>query len=628
MKKLFTDHCSLITIISWIIALVAIACGLLVFESHYLWKVQELNLFLGTPLFLKQQMVVPAGMLTYVGTWLTQLLYYPWLGVTVLCGWWLLLLFLMKRTFAVPARWAPLLLIPVGLLLITNVDLGYWIYILKLRGHFFLTTIGTTAVVALLWGFRSLPDKYFLRAVWMVLTCVVGYPLMGIYGLAATLLMGLWAWRLMSRGRAAVYSVIAIVTAVAVPLLCYCYVYHETNLANIYYAGLPLFYVTERYAQYYIPYILLALFMICMVCLPKVKQTSQKVNQSTGQQAGKRKSKKVGKWIPWVEQAAVVAVVTWGVVHFWYKDENFHHEVKMQHLIDQTDWKGVLKEAAAQQDEPTRAIVMMRNLALSRLGRQGDVMYQYRNGSKRYNAPFDMRLMMVVGTLVYYQYGMLNYCNRLCTELGVEFGWRAEHYQYMIRCALLNGEKEVARKYINILKQTMFYDDWAAKTEGLLDKPRLIAKDHEMEPITHMLHYSDVASGDQGYVERFLMNQLAKNSYSKDPIFQEQSLLASLWVKDPKLFWHHFYIYVSLHPNEPIPEAYQEAAYLFGKMEDRPNLDQLPFSQGVKDRFNRFYQVISQCEGMNIEDVRKRMERLHSNTFYYDYELMSKLPEY
>ena len=54
MKKLFTDHCSLITIISWIIALAAIACGLLVFESHYLWKVQELNLFLGTPLFLKQ----------------------------------------------------------------------------------------------------------------------------------------------------------------------------------------------------------------------------------------------------------------------------------------------------------------------------------------------------------------------------------------------------------------------------------------------------------------------------------------------------------------------------------------------------------------------------------------------
>ena len=607
--------------IIWFFALVAIACGLLVFESHYLWKVQELNLFLQTPLFFKQQMVAPAGMLAYIGAWFTQFFYYPWVGVTMLCGWWLLLLFLMKKTFAISTQWAPLLLIPIALLLITNVDLGYWVYILKLRGHFFLTTIGTTAVVALLWVFRSLPDKNWLRAVWMVLTCIVGYPLMGIYGLAATLLMGLWSWRLMPRGHAAVYSAIAIVTMAAVPLLCYYYVYHETNLANIYYAGLPLFFVTERYAQYYIPYILLALFMAVMVCLPIEFEKSKSQND-------KKLKIKSKRWISWAEQAVVVAVVTWGVVHFWYKDENFHHEVKMQHLIDQTDWKGVLQEAVAQKDEPTRAIVMMRNLALSRLGRQGDVMYQYRNGSKRYNAPFDMRLMKVVGTLVYYQYGMLNYCNRLCTEMGVEFGWRAEHYRYMTRCALLNGEKEVARKYINILKHTLFFDDWAAKAESLLDNPRLIAKDHELEPITHMLHYSDVASGDQGYVERFLMNQLAKNSYSKDPVFQEQSLLASLWVKDSKLFWHHFSIYVSQHPKDDIPVAYQEAAYLFGKMENRPNLDQMPFSQGVKDRFNRFYQIISQCEGMNIADVRKRMERLYSNSFYFDYELMSKLPEY
>ena len=153
--------------IIWITALASIACGLLIFESDLLWKVQELNLFLQTSLFFKQQMVVPAGMLTYIGTWLTQLFYYPWLGVTVLCLFWLLLLWLLKRTFAIPARWTSMLLIPVALLLLTNVDLGYWIYMLKLRGHFFLTTIATLSVVALLWGFRSLPDKYGLRAIWL-----------------------------------------------------------------------------------------------------------------------------------------------------------------------------------------------------------------------------------------------------------------------------------------------------------------------------------------------------------------------------------------------------------------------------------------------------------------------------
>jgi hypothetical protein len=600
--------------ISWIVALAAIACGLLIYESDLLWKVQELNLFMNTPLFFRQQMVVPAGILTYAGTWLTQLFYYPWLGVTVLSGWWLLLLWLLKRTFAVPARWTALLLIPVALLLLTNVDLGYWIYMLKLRGQFFLTTLATVSVVALLWGFRSLPDKYWLRTAWLVMTGVVGYPLLGIYGLAATLLMGIWSWRLISRGRAAIHTVIAVILTIAVPLFCYRYVYHETNLANIYYAGLPLFFITEEYPWYYTPYYILALFMLVMVCLP--------LNSSHQPSAIKK------AWLPWAVQGVALAVVAWGVVHFWYKDENFHHEVKMMHLIDQTDWEGVLQEAARQNDEPTRAVVMMRNLALSRLGRQGDLMYEYRNGSKEYDAPFGMRQMLVNGPLVYYQYGLLNSCSRLCTEMGVEFGWRVEHIKLLARCAVLNKEQAVARKYINILKKTMFHKDWAVKTESMLNNPKLIAQDKETEPITHMLHFTDELNSDNGYVERYVMRQLVNYSYSKDPIFQEQSLLASLWFRDSKIFWYHFNVYTSLHPNGPIPVAYQEAAYLYGKVEGRPDLDKMPFNAGVKDSFEKFFQVFGQYEGMKAEDIRKQTGLPYSNTFYYNYYIMANLPEY
>ena len=565
-------------LIIWLAALAAIACGLLLYESHFLWKVQELNLFLQTSLFFKEQMVAPAGMLTYFGTWFTQFFHHPWMGVVMLCAWWLLLMWLLKQTFHVAARWASLMLIPVALLLLTNVDMGYWVYILKLRGHFFLTTIATTAVVALLWIFRSLPDKFWLRAVWMVLTGVVGYPLMGIYGLAATLLMGIWSWRLMSRWRAAVYTVIAILVAVAVPLLCYRYVYHETNFANIYYAGLPLFYITERYANYYIPYYLLALFMLVMVCLPlTTKKETAKVKGEKDKATATKQKQKGKAWLSLAAEVAALAVIAYGVVHFWYKDENFHHEVKMQHLIDQTDWEGVMQEATTQVDEPTRAIVMMRNLALSRLGRQGELMYQYRNGAK---------------------------------------------------ASLLNGEKKIARKYINILKNTLYFDEWATNAEKLLDNPQLIAKDKEMEPITHMLHYADILSSERGNVERFIMRQLAMSTYADDPIFQEQTLLASLWVKDPNIFWRHFTTYVSKHPEGPIPIAYQEAAYLFAMMENLPNIDQMPLSQGVKESFNKFIETYSQYEGMKAEDVRQQAGSLYDNTFFYDYHMMSNLPEY
>ena len=211
-----------ITPVVWLTALVLIAGALLVLESDQLWKVQEKNLFLCSVLFLKEQMVVPGGLLSWMGMWFTQFLYYPWLGVLLLCAWWLLLMTIIKCAFRIPDRWAILMLIPVAILLITNMDMGYWIYILKLRGHFFISTIGATIVAALLWGFRSLPDKYYLRTACIFLTCALGYPLFGIYGLAATLIMGIWSWRLSeSRPVAVVNSVVAVLSIAAVPLICY-----------------------------------------------------------------------------------------------------------------------------------------------------------------------------------------------------------------------------------------------------------------------------------------------------------------------------------------------------------------------------------------------------------------------
>ena len=327
-------------------------------------------------------------------------------------------------------------------------------------------------------------------------------------------------------------------------------------------------------------------------------------------------------------QAVIAVVLVGSVYHFWMKDENFHRELTMQHRIANLDWIGVLEEAAAQKDEPTRAIVMMRNLALSRIGRQGDDMFRYKNGSKRYEAPFDMRLMLVAGPLIYYQYGMLNSCNRLSMEMGVEFGFRTEDYQLLANCALLEGDKPLARKYINILKQTLFYSDWAEQVENLLDHPELIAKDPGREPITHMLHYPNTLGSDQGYTERYLMQQLSNVVYSADPIFQEQKLLATLWTKDMEMFWYHFNDYVRLHPNGPMPRYYQEAAYLYGKLQGRKDLDQMPFDAGIKETFDRFMSNAQKYDNQNVNVVREGLYPFFGETYYYDYYTMSELPEY
>ena len=589
----------------WLVVLVVIAGALLLYEGDLLWKAQQLNLFLCTSLFFHEQLVVPGGLLTWVGTFFTQFFHWPWVGVTLLCGWWLLLMALIRRTFRVPRLWSGLMLIPVGLLLLTIVDMGYWLYMLKLQGHFFVSTIGTTAVVALLWAYRCVPAKWYLRTVFVFLTCALGYPLLGVYGLAASLLMAVWSWRL--REHALVDTIVAVVSVAAVPLLCYRYIYYQTNLANIYYAELPLFFVTEEHHAYYVPYYLLALFFVALTFMRPVSPKKQRV--------------------PIIAQAVLLVAVGYGVYHFWFKDENFHRELAMQHCVDQRDWTGALQEAARQQDEPTRAVVMLKNLALSRLGRQGSDMFLYKNGSKRYEAPFGMRTMLVVGPLMYYQYGMANYCSRLSTEMGVEFGWRAEYLKLLAKCAILNGEQQHARKYLNILKQTMNFDDWAQQTQGLVGDSAAIAADPEMGIVKRMMHYDNNLSSDQGFVERFLMNTLANSRYKGDPLFQEQALLATLWTKNIPQFWYRFYDYIRLHPDGPMPRYYQEAAWLYGQMEERPDMDLMPFDDGVKDTFQRFMKAAEPYDNADVEDARNGLT-FFNQTYYYDYYLMSRLPEY
>ena len=619
MKKILSYH------VLWLVALAAIAVALLWFESDFLWKVQEQNLFLCTPLFFREQLVVPGGLLSWCGAFFTQILYRPWFGVLLLCVWWWLLMWIVKRAFRIPDRWAALPLVAVALLLLTIVDMGYWIYILKLNGHFFVATIGTTAVAALLWCFRLLPGRW--RTVFVALTAALGYPLLGIYGLAAALLMAVWAWRLESvrRNEAMIISIVAVLCVVAVPLLCYRYVYYETNLANIWWAKLPLYYVTESYHLYYLPFYLLALFFVIMTQL-KFKAQSTKTQVQTSKL--KVQSSKFKVQSSTLLQILLMAVTVAGVAMFWFKDENYHRELAMQRCIDRSDWIGALEVAWQQEDEPTRAIVMMRNLALSRVGRQGEDMFLYKNGSKRYAAPFDMRMMLAVGPLVYYHYGMLNYCNRLCVEMGVEFGFCPTYYKLMARCAILDGETQLAKKYLHILSQTMFHDSWADETTALIGHPEKIAADADMGPVTHMRHYDNRLSADQGYVERFLMTQLATNNNTDDPFFQEQCLLASLWTKDINQFWHHFYDYIRIHQNDPMPRYYQEAAWLYGKLQGRTDLDRLPFNKSVKDDFDRFMQAAQNYEGADVEDVRSALYPMFGRTYYYDYYTMANLPEY
>lgn len=594
-------------------ALLAAACCLAVSEDDLLWKAQEMNLFLDTPLFFREQMALPAGWLSWVSAWATEFFYHQWVGISLLSGCWALLMFMTARTFRIPAKWAVVLLIPVAALLLTIVDTGYWIYYLKLRGHFFVATIGTTIAVAATWLFRLLPAQWYVRSLYMLAATLLLYPLCGFYGLLTTALMVILSWRLkdMTTVQRVVTTALGVLGIVAWPLVCYRHIYCLTNIVNIYWAGLPLYILDKEYTGYYAPYWLLGITLAVMAA-----------TYAASRQTAVRRP------LPWLLiQAVVLCGVGYGVSHFWFKDYNFHKELRMQRCIEGLDWEGVRQEAATLKDEPTRAIVMMKNLALFRQGTQGNTMYQYAQGAKPCDMQIPVNMAQVVGLPLYHHYGQHNFCYRWCMEYCVELGWRAGFLKYLVRSSLAGGDLRVARKYIDMLKHTRYHREWAERYERLLSDKKALHADREFEPIFHLTGSNDVLSSDNHTSEMFLMMQFLQSA-SNDPLYLEQAVYSAMWLKSTQAFWPAFFRYIKSHPDQPVPIHVQEAAYLYGNLEHQVDISHMPFDKGVAQSYAAFMNQANQCGNMSEEQMARTLYPSFGQTFFYEYYFVRNLKMY
>jgi len=592
------------------VLLIVAGLVLLLNEEDYLLRIEEHNLFLNTPLFLRQCMVKSGGLLVWLGTFLTQMLYYPKLGVSLLVVLWGVLALLLRSTFRLPWSWLPLTLLPIAMLLLSNVTLGYLIFYLKLRGFFFIGTVGTLIVVALLWLYLRLPARWpFLRWLFLLLTVAVGYPLLGFYALLACTLMALAGWRTSGPVHVHIVStLVAVIAILAIPYTYYYILYYETPLESIYTTALPVFQIYQKdFYGYYAPYMVLFGSLALMSIMP----------------LGFFDIEKGPRWrrvllSPRVLGLAGGALLVVALVRYWYTDENFHRELAMSRAIDEADWERVVQLGADTSLEPTRAICMMRNLALFRLGRQGDEMYTYPSGNKPANCPFPPRIVQTEGKKLYLHYGVTNFCYRWCIEDGVEYGWNIEVLRLLIKCSLLTGERKAAQKYISLLHKTTFHHRECSRYEALLRNPRLIVRDRELRPILPMLRADDdYLTSDESNIERFLLRHFT-SAESRNPIYQEQTLLAAMQMKDMRLFWPRFYQYTEIHRGQQVPRHYQEAACLYGHLSQEVDISTMPFTQKVRTSCEEFLSVVENHKGSSNRLKSLLRPKFH-DTFYYDY---------
>ena len=589
-------------------------------EADYLTCVEEQSLFLYTPYFFHELAAVPGGLLSYVSCWLTQFLYNPTTGALLVCVWCGVTALLVHRTFRVPPLLAPLLLIPIAAVLLTQFMPGYWIYLLKFRGFFFAAPVGFCLALLPVWVFRALVRRTWLvRLLAMIFTAVLLYPIAGFYGLLAVGLMVAVEWRTDDTiAQKTLLTATAALLLVGVPLLCYRYVYCQIAAESPWMCGLPLYAQGDQsYSQYLIPYAALSLLLLVLALSQRWCKSAPELQLP---------QKKAARFFVILAHIAFIAVVAFSCHRLWYKSDNFHKEIQMTACIDRCDWQGVL-DLAAQVESPTRMMVLYRYMALFKMGRAGDEMYRLPDSDERPDCPATIHMVQLGGRPLYLHYGVPNFCLRWCVEDGVEFGWRVDNLKYMVRCALLCEEWEAAKKYIDLLRHTLNHADWAKSYEPLVGHPDMVKAHPELGPVFKVMGHHDTLASDKSMLENFLLVLLAALT-TDEPEGADLALMSAVQLKDIGTFWRAFNQYARLHPDGKMPRYYQEAAYLYGNLEHTVDISQMPFDQSVVDTYQAFMQMAQQCQGMSNEQMQAAFRPRFGDTFYYNYFLMRDLKTY
>ena len=528
---------------SFIIASVLIYAWIMLVYIHgdVLYAVQNFNPFLGTESYFSQCISHPGGLREWVGGWLTQLFFYPWLGATVQVFLWGIGVVALISAFHLKRSMQVLTLIPVVALLASMTQLGYWVFCLKTPSYWMGPTVGFTCVALGLWLYASLGDKCRLAmlAIWVL----AGFPALGWYatlGLVIMLLMGPkvtqgffhhWPKWLLAA------------TALSTFALSVIALYYQ-NSPNIHWRDPLLLYgfhhvvIPEASSVLMeVPFHIMAVSMIILPIISHLRRFRLVANYG------------------WYFSVPMLVAALYAGMMMNYRNENFHKEATLLRQLEKGgEWTSMLKTIGENKTKPTREMVMMKDVALAQLGQLGEYGFAYDVRATRPHMATGLPIHMVhsAGPYFYYWLGLPNYAYMWCMENSIEYGFSPYWLKLMYRSAKVNGEEEVAKKYKALLQNTLFYKDFDIDDKEILAVRRFLTDEDQ----NHL-------DNDGGFVEGFLMHLLSTSTYNNAE-GQQIAMHYALLMKDVSAFMSALEHYRALVGEErPLPRFVQEAYDIF-----------------------------------------------------------------
>ncbi len=196
----------------------------------------------------------------------------------------------------------------------------------------------------------------------------------------------------------------------------------------------------------------------------------------------------------WKLTALSFSLVIFTVTAFFlYKLHNWQtiRVIQIERYAMEDDWDELIH---FQEKYPSQNLIgqYFYNVALSETGQLCDRLFfgEQDFGSNSLILPWGNEYLSW-GGYFYYSVGLINEAHRWAYEGMVVDGLRPQTLKILVKTNLINGNFEMAKKYINILKLSLNYRSWALKYEELVSGNALVSNFPELETKRSILPKED-----------------------------------------------------------------------------------------------------------------------------------------
>ena len=567
---------------------------LILFKTGLLAHLEQYSLFCPKGDWLRMFFEQPGGILALAGAFLTQFCHYPVLGAALFALLMCLLTFLTEKAFGLEGRAVWLSTLPALFLLLFITRLDYSIYLFRTYGLLYSQVLGFCVTSALVLFYRKCFLGKRTGPLFIAAAVLLGYPLFGAFALLAALLMALLALREGKRGfleLAVVLLMVAIVPWLCRELPC---IFPRIHRKYVYFAALPYMeFLDNSICQ--VPLILAAAAMVALCFL-----------------------RKAGRWtVP-----ALLGVALLAVVGGSYWDRGFHTVLAMERAVSEQDWDKVLK-LAQKEPNPNRIHVLYRNVALYQKGSLTEKMFMYPDGDAPLHTRAPFPISNICGVPVLYYCGMINPCDRLAMEYSSTFCKNIHYYRYQAKTALVSGEYELARKYLDMVDANWFEGEWVRRYRAFLDNPSLMESDPEFRRLRPLLQDSPTVFEASGPLQEMLYAHFSDPAYVNESVFEWQTAFY-LIQKDADRTLDCLFNRLEQNPEARVGTALAEGAALFASETGDPDLMRgltsvLADKKSMLRRFSQFGADANNARDLDSKKTQEWFADRYKGTYWYYY---------